>query len=89
MLRIHIICEGQTEEMFVNEVMAEAFRVKGIYLYPSLLGKPGHKGGNVKYQRVLGDLKQHLLKDKDAYCTCGFYQSVFSVAYPPLANNAV
>lgn len=69
MQRIHVICEGQTEEMFVNEVMGDYFRAHGIYLYPALLGKPGHKGGNVQFQRVLRDIELRLLGDSDAYCT--------------------
>ena len=69
MQRIHVICEGQTEEMFVNEVMRSYFEKRGIYLQPALLGKPGHKGGNVQFQRVLGDVQLRLLGDASAYCT--------------------
>ena len=69
MQRIHVICEGQTEEMFVNEVMGHYFESRGIYLQPALLGKPGHKGGNVQFQRVLRDVELRLLGDPSAYCT--------------------
>lgn len=69
MQRIHVICEGQTEEMFVNEVMGGYFESRGIYLQPALLGKPGHKGGNVQFQRVLRDVQLRLLGDTSAYCT--------------------
>lgn len=69
MQRIHVICEGQTEEMFVNEVMGDYFQNRDIYLQPALLGKPGHKGGNVQFQRVLNDIKLRLLGDTGAYCT--------------------
>lgn len=69
MKRIHVICEGQTEEMFVNEVMGEYFLNRGILLSPALLGKPGHKGGNVRFQRVLRDIELRLLGDSTAYCT--------------------
>lgn len=31
MIRVHVICEGQTEEMFINEVLAPAFHHLGIY----------------------------------------------------------
>jgi len=72
MIRIHVICEGQTEEMFVNEVLSDIFRPLDIYLYPSLIGKPGHKGGNFKFDRVLLDVKNRLLNDKNAYCTTFF-----------------
>ena len=47
MIRVHVICEGQTEEMFVNELLAPAMLPKGIQLIPALVGKPGHKGNAV------------------------------------------
>ncbi|MDR1063688.1 MAG: DUF4276 family protein [Azoarcus sp.] len=72
MIRVHIVCEGQTEEMFVSWVLADAFRVQGIYLVPSLLGKPGHKGGNVRFERVLADVQKRLLGDRKAWCTTFF-----------------
>jgi len=72
MIRIHIICEGQTEEMFVNEVLSGIFIPLGIYLYPKLIGKPGHKGGNFKFERVLRDVKTLLLDDTQSYCTTFF-----------------
>ena len=72
MIRIHIICEGQTEEMFVNEVLSGIFIPLGIYLYPKLIGKPGYKGGNFKFERVLRDVKTLLLDDTQSYCTTFF-----------------
>jgi hypothetical protein len=72
MIRVHIICEGQTEEMFVNEVLAESFAVQGVYLIPSLIGKPGHKGGNFRFERLLTDVRVRLLGDAGAYCTTFF-----------------
>lgn len=72
MIRVHIICEGQTEEMFVNEVLSDAFNPLHIALIPALIGRPGHKGGNFKFERLLIDIKARLLKDKTAYCTTFF-----------------
>lgn len=72
MIRIHVICEGQTEELFVNEVLSRAVAKKNIFLHPSLIGKPGHKGGNFKYERLLRDAKNRLLGDTEAYCTTFF-----------------
>lgn len=72
MIRLHVICEGQTEEMFVNELMAPAFFHKGIQLIPALVGKPGHKGGNFRFERLLADVKNRLLGDRTAYCTTFF-----------------
>ena len=72
MIRVYVICEGQTEEMFIAEVLSDIFNSKEIYLIPSLIGKPGHKGGNVKYERLFTDLRARLLSDTSAYCTTFF-----------------
>ncbi|MFU3311917.1 DUF4276 family protein [Pseudomonas sp. DC3200b2] len=72
MIRVHVICEGQTEEMFVNEMLTPVFFPKGIQLVPALVGKPGHKGGNFKFERLQADVKNRLLGDRTAYCTTFF-----------------
>lgn len=72
MIRVHIICEGQTEEMFVNEVLAAELQSRNIWMIPSMIGKPGHKGGNFKFDRLFTDLRARLLTDKAAYCTTFF-----------------
>ena len=72
MIRVHVICEGQTEEMFVNELLQAVFFSKGIHLIPSLVGKPGHKGGNFKFDRLYPDVKNRLLGDRSCYCTTFF-----------------
>jgi len=72
MIRVHVICEGQTEEMFVNEALSSRFAPMGVYLYPSLIGKPGHQGGNVCFERLSTDLRIRLLGDPMAYCTTFF-----------------
>jgi Domain of unknown function (DUF4276) len=71
MIRVNIICEGQTEETFVQEVLYDFFVTKSIYLTPILIGKPGHKGGNFTFGRLLKDLRP-LLGDSTAYCTTLF-----------------
>ena len=71
MKRIHVICEGQTEEAFVKEVLGKALETSGLYISPALIGPPGHKGGNVRIERLLKDTK-NLLRDKTAYCTTFF-----------------
>lgn len=72
MTRVHIICEGQTEETFVKELLKPYFDGMGIYLKPALIGKPGHKGGRVKFARLFTDVRNRLLGDKSAYCTTFF-----------------
>ncbi|WP_432784430.1 hypothetical protein AAEX37_01396 [Oligella sp. MSHR50489EDL] len=72
MIRVHVICEGQTEEMFVKELLQPFFFTKDVYLIPALVGKPGHKGGNFKFERLQLDVKNRLLGENNAYCTTFF-----------------
>ncbi|KRP44217.1 protein of unknown function [Pseudomonas libanensis] len=88
MIRVHVICEGQTEEMFINEVLADAFQHKGIYLLPALIGKPGHKGGNFRFERLLTDVEKRLLGDRQAYCTTFFDFYGLPEEFPGKTNAA-
>ncbi|MBE0507678.1 MAG: DUF4276 family protein [Marinospirillum sp.] len=72
MIRVHVICEGQTEEQFVNELLQPVFMDKGLWLLPALVGKPGHKGGKFKFERLRTDVENRLLKERTAYCTTFF-----------------
>ena len=72
MTRIHVICEGQTEETFIKEVVDPQFSPQGIYLLPSIIGRPGHKGGNIRFQRLFTDVRAYLLRDDSCYCTTFF-----------------
>lgn len=82
MIRVHVICEGQTEEMFVNEVLVSSFLSKRILLQPSLIGKPGHKGGNIKFDRLFPDIRNRLLGDPSAYCTTLFDFYGLAASFP-------
>jgi hypothetical protein len=72
MKRIHIICEGDTEEEFVKELLNHHFSPQQIFFSPRLLGKKGHKGGRVDNQRLFNDIRILLLQDTTAYCTTFF-----------------
>lgn len=57
MKRVCIVCEGQTEETFVRDVLAPASYHLDLNLIPEMVEtSPGHKGGALKYDRV----KRHL-----------------------------
>ncbi|MBN2315599.1 MAG: hypothetical protein JXM79_16845 [Sedimentisphaerales bacterium] len=49
-ISVYIIVEGQTEQTFVRDLLAPEMGGQGIFLYPVLIGKPGHKGGNVQFE---------------------------------------
>jgi hypothetical protein len=42
----------------VRDVLAPYMAVKGIYLHAMRIGDPGHKGGDVRFQRAQKDIKQ-------------------------------
>lgn len=56
MSRVLILVEGATERAIVDQVFAPDLGAKGVYLYPRVVGKPGHKGGN-RFATVLRELK--------------------------------
>jgi hypothetical protein len=72
MRRVHIICEGQTEETFVNEVLGPHLHRFEVFPCAALVGKPGHKGGNVTTARMARDIRLRLLGDPQACCTTFF-----------------
>lgn len=73
MKRVYIICEGQTEEMFVNEIMNDIFQPHNVYLRPILIKGKNNKigGGDISFSRLCNDI-QKCLNDKSAYCTTFF-----------------
>lgn len=82
MTRVFVICEGQTEEAFVKNVLNPDFSPEGIFLFPRLIGRPGHKGGNFKFSRLLTDLKTLLLSDRSVYCTTFFDYYGLPTSFP-------
>ncbi len=69
MTRVYIVVEGQTEEAFVNDLLSPALWAVGIIPAAILIGRPGHRGGAVTFNRVVEHLGRLLKGDGDAYCT--------------------
>ncbi len=64
---VSVLVEGETEEMFVNEVLGSYFLAKGLVLTPVLVktkhtkgNEPSSKGGFVSYGKVKNDLENLL-----------------------------
>jgi hypothetical protein len=60
------VVEGQTEESFVRNVLAEVLWGSNVHPTPILLGTPGHKGGWTSYARVKRDVVVLLKQDRGA-----------------------
>jgi hypothetical protein len=71
-IEIYIIVEGQTEQSFVRDVLAPKMATQGIYLYSALIGKPGHKGGNIRFERVKKEIGHFLKQRHDTYISTMF-----------------
>ncbi len=69
MTRVKVVAEGPTEESFIYDVLAPVLWPRQIFLYPIVVGSPGHKGGNTNYVRVKKDIVVQLKQDPTAYCT--------------------
>ncbi len=63
------LVEGETEKIFIEELLAPHLVQKNIYLKPILISKPGQKGGDVKFARVKNDMELHLKQRHDTYLT--------------------
>ena len=64
-----MVVEGQTEESFVRNVLAEVLWESNVHPTPILLGTPGHKGGRTSYARVKYDVLILLKQDREAHCS--------------------
>ncbi len=65
MVRVIVYCEGVTEEIFVNEILAPYFGDRGIYLVASQCGT----GGVSKYSKIKKDIIRWCRQDKGRYVT--------------------
>lgn len=66
MSRVVVVCEGETEEEFVRDVLAPGFNGLGLYLEPQMVEtSPGHRGGALNYDRVKPHLR-NTLRQKSA-----------------------
>ena len=69
---IYIVVEGQTEQTFVRDVLAPQMAYEGIYLHSVLIGKPGHKGGDIHFDRAKNDIGIFLRQRNDTYISTMF-----------------
>lgn len=70
--RVKVLCEGQTEERFITDILQPYFQSQNIYLQPIVIetsrGLKKKRGGIGNYKQIKEQL-QILCKDKDAYIT--------------------
>jgi hypothetical protein len=71
-INVYVVVEGQTEQTFVRDVLGPSLHHKKVYLYPALIGTPGHKGGNVCFDRAKKDIGMFLKQQHNVYVTTMF-----------------
>ncbi len=69
MIEIIILVEGKTEKFFIKQIMAPYLAEKNIFAIPTILSKPGEKGGDVRFARAKKDIELHLKQRQDTYIT--------------------
>lgn len=73
MTEIIIVCEGQTEEAFVNRILRQHFTHQDKFVQPRLIATSQRaKGGALSRQRVLRFLRNTLRERQDTYVTTFF-----------------
>lgn len=70
MIRVHIFCEGQTEETFVRELLTSHFARLDIWINPIILrtSKIG-KGGVSTYGKLKNQIEKKCKEDPHAWVT--------------------
>ena len=61
--QVMVLVEGQTELIFVRDLLACELGYKGVFVYPIIIG------GDVKFQRVQRDIRNFLKQRSDTYVT--------------------
>lgn len=70
MIRVHVFCEGQTEELFLREILQPHFARKDIWLNPIVLRTgPCGKGGIVTYGKLKWQIEKKCKEDPAAWVT--------------------
>ena len=67
-ITVHVIVEGRTEYIFVQQILFQYLNAKGISIIPIIASKPGEKGGDIKFQRVEDDIVKSLRQKKCKDC---------------------
>lgn len=90
MKRVCVVCEGQTEEEFILNVLAPAFYSSGLNLIPEMIEtSPGHKGGALNYDRVKRHLRNTLRQNSAPIVTTLFDLYRLDTTFPGFATSVV
>ena len=63
---VYVVVEGLTEFTFVREILAPELGSRQVFLHPIEIGRPGHRGGDVRFARARNDIVRYLKQQSDA-----------------------
>jgi len=63
------LVEGLTEKNFIESLVAPWLARRNVFITPTILTKPGQKGGDVKFSRARRDIGKHLKQRDTTYLT--------------------
>ncbi len=69
---VYVVVEGTTEFTFVRKILAPQLGSQKVFLHPIEIGRPGRRGGDVRFARARGDIVRYLKQQSDAYVTTMF-----------------
>ncbi|MCH8494913.1 MAG: DUF4276 family protein [Balneolales bacterium] len=88
MTRVNILCEGQTEETFVREVLYNHFMNLDTWLNPILLRTSKHgRGGAVSYGKIKHQAELLCKQDRNAFVTTFIDFSKLPSDFPLIQNQ--
>jgi len=88
MIRCYVVCEGQTEETFIRNVIAPILAPQEIYVKPRLIStSKGNKGGALSYERVRRFILNSLKEDNHAFVTTFFDLYALDNQFPSFADS--
>ncbi|MEN9369062.1 MAG: DUF4276 family protein [Sphaerotilus natans] len=89
MTRVYLLVEGQTEEVFVREVLEPSFLDRGLYLTPIVVStSPGHRGGVVSYAKIRPQIIRLCRQDRQAQVSTLFDLYALPTDFPGRADAA-
>ena len=73
MIRVYVVCEGQTEETFVKKILYPYFQRRSTFLTPIIANRNKRgKGGVVSYSRTKSDIEKLCKQDSSSWVTTLF-----------------
>ncbi|MDR0610596.1 MAG: DUF4276 family protein [Planctomycetaceae bacterium] len=72
MINVYAVVEGHTERAVIQQVIAPYLASRGILLSPRIVGKPGKKGGDCRFERVLPEICNLITQEKNVFVTTFF-----------------